>query len=197
MANEKIEILKLLIANRETDFSIRKIAKIRKINYKSAYNIIKELKKQNLITIKELGNISIPKFNNNFSPLVFEAEYERREEIKKDKNLKVIINFHINKITGLSIVLLFGSYVKGIQNKHSDIDFLVISENFTEIQQQTSLIPLPIHLTTITPHEFILMLKSNEFSAVSEAIRKNIIIAGIEEYYRLLKNVNFAKNPGS
>jgi hypothetical protein len=32
------------------------------------------------------------------------------------------------------------------------------------------------------------MAKSKEFSVVSEVIKKNIILIGIEEYYRLLGN---------
>ena len=38
--SEKIEILKLLIENKEETYSIRKIALQRKINYKSAYNAL-------------------------------------------------------------------------------------------------------------------------------------------------------------
>jgi hypothetical protein len=32
------------------------------------------------------------------------------------------------------------------------------------------------------------MSKSREFTVVSEALRNNIILIGIEEYYRLLSN---------
>jgi hypothetical protein len=33
------------------------------------------------------------------------------------------------------------------------------------------------------------MLKTKEFSVVSEAIKNNIILVGIEDYYRLMENV--------
>lgn len=196
MVNEIKEILKLLIENKEEKFSIRKISQIREINYKSAYNAVLNLEKQGIVNIEKIGNANLCSFTNNFNPLVFEAEYERRKKILKNSNFKVIFDDLI-KINTLFILLLFGSYAKNMQNKQSDIDFLVISENFTEIQAELSLIPLNIHLTTITPKEFKIMAQSKEFTVVSEAMRNNIIFIGIEEYYKLLKNANTIKSERS
>jgi len=36
---------------------------------------------------------------------------------------------------------------------------------------------------------FSAMAKSKEFTVISEILKNNIILIGIEEYYRLLKNV--------
>jgi len=58
-----------------------------------------------------------------------------------------------------------------------------------EIQAAISLLPDKIHLTTVTYENFIHMAKSKEFTVVSEVLEGNIIIIGIEEYYRLLLNV--------
>ena len=33
------------------------------------------------------------------------------------------------------------------------------------------------------------MAKSREFTVVSEAIKRNILLVGIEDYYRLMENV--------
>ena len=65
---------------------------------------------------------------------------------------------------------------------------LVIGENEKEVQKTLSILPDKIHLTQVTYENFVHMAKSNEFSVVSEAIKNNIILVGIEEYYRLLKN---------
>lgn len=40
-SNEKLNVLRLLIENPEKEYSIRKIALEKKINYKSAYEIVK------------------------------------------------------------------------------------------------------------------------------------------------------------
>ena len=51
-----------------------------------------------------------------------------------------------------------------------------------------------IHLTAVTYKDFIYMAKSKEFTVVSEAIKNNIILVGIEEYYRLLKNAGYQQD---
>ena len=73
MANETIEILKLLIENREESYSIRKISKLRKINYKSAYKALKFLEKEEIVTLKRIGNTLACTFNNNFNELVLKS----------------------------------------------------------------------------------------------------------------------------
>ncbi|NYB26097.1 MAG: hypothetical protein HVN34_02000 [Methanobacteriaceae archaeon] len=51
------------------------------------------------------------------------------------------------------------------------------------------IIPLNIHYTFFTYEEFLSMAQSYEFSVVREAIKNNIILVGIEDYYRLMENV--------
>lgn len=190
MANETTEILKLLIGNKEEIFSIRKISKIRKINYKSAYLSLRFLEKEELVTLKKIGNTLSCTFNNKFNDLVFKAEYLRREEMLKNRNFLVFYN-QLKKINKQFILLLFGSQVKGIAKKHSDIDLLLISNEEVAkiIHTETRLLPINFHLTAISYEEFVNMLKSREFTVVSEAIKKNIILYGIEDYYRIIENV--------
>lgn len=187
---EKIEILKLLIENKEEIYSIRKIALVRKINYKSAYNAIKALEKQGIVELKNAGNTNLCSFNSTFNDLVFKAEYSRRETLFKKREFPVIYN-SLAKLEFPFITLLFGSHAKGTESKHSDIDLLLISDedHFKKVQATINIFPQEIHLTPVDYMGFIRMATSKEFSVVSEAIKKNIILIGIEEYYRLLKNV--------
>ncbi len=188
MANELLRILKILIENKEENFSIRKLSKIRKINYKSAHGAVMKLKKAGIIDLKKIGNTSSILFNKNFNQLVFNAECERREKLLKNSDFNELYN-RLNKINSSFILLLFGSYAKGTATKHSDIDLMIIGENNDKIEEAIRLIPLKIQLIPLTPQEFIKMAKSKEFSVVSEAIKNNIILIGIEDYYRLLENV--------
>ncbi|MBW2989156.1 nucleotidyltransferase domain-containing protein [Candidatus Woesearchaeota archaeon] len=188
MVNEKINILKLLIENQENKLSIRKISKLRRINYKSAYNAIEKLEKEGIISVEKTGNMSICSFNQNFNVSVFEAEYQRREELFKNKGL-LVVQKDLSELEFPFILLLFGSYARGTQRKHSDIDLLSIGGDQKKIKSEISKFPLNIHLTSISYDDFITMAKSREFTVVSEALKNNIILVGIGEYYRLLKNV--------
>ena len=189
MANETIEILKVLIGNREETYSIRKIALLRKINYKSAYNAVKTLKKEGIIELKKVGNTVVCSFNDKFNDLVFKAEYLRREGLFRKKDFLLIYN-HLAELKFPFIALLFGSHIKGTATKHSDIDLLIISsdEEAKKAEDKLNLLPYRIHLTPLNYESFIRMTRSKEFTVVSEAIKKNIILVGIEDYYRLLKN---------
>ena len=163
------------------------ISLIRKINYKSAYNAIKNLENEKLADLQRMGNTIICSFSNNFNELVFEAEYLRRKELFRNKDFLIIHN-RLSDLKFQFIAVLFGSYAKNRANRHSDIDILAIGGNEKEIQATLSLLPDKIHLTAISYEEFIRMAKSREFSVVSEAIKSNIILIGIEGYYRLLAN---------
>ncbi len=187
---EKIEILKLLMENKEEIYSIRKIALLRKINYKSAYNALKTLEKEEIIELKRVGNTLLCTFNNKFNDLVFKAEYSRREILFRKREFPIIYD-HLTKLEFPFIILLFGSQIKGTATKHSDIDLLLISDekHFKKVQETISIFPQDIHLTPVTYESFYRMARSKEFSVVSEVLKKNIILIGIEEYYRLLNNV--------
>ncbi len=187
MANEKNNILKLLIEHQEQRPSIRKIAKIRKINYKSAYQALQKLHQEKIIDIIKYGNTSLCQFNLHFNSSVYTIEYSRREDLFKNKNFKVIHD-RLSNTPSQFILLLFGSYAKKTQTSHSDIDLLLITNSPQEIESKLNLLPLNIHLTSITYNNFTTMLKSKEFSVVSEAIKKNIILFGIEDYYRLINH---------
>ena len=187
MANETTEILKLLINSKQEKLSIRKISLLRKINYKSAYNALMQLEKLGIVNLDKLGNNTSCSFNEKFNEFVFKAEYERRERLFKNKEFKVIQN-RLAELNFVFAVLLFGSQAKGTATKNSDIDILTIGGEEKEIRNALHLWEDKIHLTHITSEDFVRMAKSREFNVVNEAIKNNIILIGIEEYYRLLNN---------
>ncbi len=187
MSNSETKILKLLLNHKEERYSIKKISELLQINYRIAYEKVLQLEKENLLKITSLGNCKICELTNKFNQKLFEAEYERKEELLKNSNFKVICR-DISKINSQFILLLFGSYAKGTQIKHSDIDLLLISDKYEEIDRKLKLLPLEIHLTPISYADFINMLKSKEFTVVSEALKKNIILFGVEDYYRMIEN---------
>ncbi len=187
MVNEKLHILKLLIENQDKTYSMRQIALQRKINYKSAYINLKLLAKEGVINLQKLGNTTICSFNQTWNPSVLKVEYARLQELLKNKNFLIIYN-RLAKVNSQFILILFGSYAKGQETKNSDIDFLLITNEPKPIEREIHLIPLKIHMTHITYENLRSMLKSKEFTVVSEAIKKNILLFGAEDYYRMIKN---------
>ena len=185
--NSEIKILILLLENKEEKFTIKKISEKLNINYRIAYEKVINLEKEKMIKITITGNSKVSELTYNFNNKIYEAEYNKRIELFRDKNFQVIHN-RLAELNFTFIVLIFGSQAKKTSNKHSDIDILTIGGDQKQIKSTLSLLPDKIHLTSITTEEFIHMAKSKEFTVVSEAIKNNIIILGIEEYYRMLKN---------
>ena len=182
-----IKILKLLIDNKEQKYTIKKIAEALKINYRIAHEHVGILEKEGLLKVTKAGNSKLCEFTSKFTSKVYETEYLRKESLMKNKDFLVIHN-RLAELNFAFIALIFGSYAKGKANKHSDIDIMIIGGDEKEIRATLSLLPDKIHLTHMSYKEFIQMAKSKEFTVVSETIKNNIILIGIEEYYRLLKN---------
>jgi len=187
MANELFNIGRLLNENKEKKYSIREISLERKINYKSAYQAVMKLEKSGIAVLERSGNVTHCSFSGRFDPMVYEVEYARREDLMKKKDFKVLFS-RLNELPFPIIALVYGSYAKGKQQKGSDIDLLVVSDNREAVERAISLIPMDIHLTLFSYAEFSSMLLSKEYNVVCEAVKNNIILAGIEEYYRLTEN---------
>jgi len=187
--NIKQNILKFLIENKESSFNIYEISKSLKIDYKLIYVNVKKLEKEKSIEIEDLKSQKRCSFKNNFNEDVFIVENERRSDYLKKKEFLAIYD-KIKVVNKQFILLLFGSYVKGTITKNSDIDILLISNKGDEkiIEEKFDVLPLKIHLTHVSYESFIDMIKSKEQTVVSEAIKKNVILFGIEDYYRLIQN---------
>ena len=196
--NIKQKILRFLIENKEKTFNLSELSRALKIDYKLIYINVKKLEKDRSIQVEDLKSQKRCSFKDNFNEDVFIIENERKTDLTKKKEFWAIYN-QLKDINKQFIALLFGSQIKETATKHSDIDLLLISneEDSKIIKSQLNILPLKIHLTPITYESFIVMLKTKEFTVVSEAIKKNIILFGIEDYYRLVENAKWRKNKGS
>ena len=189
MVNNHSKIIRVLLEKQE-ELNISKISKYSKIDYKNAYNLVKDLEIRGLIRIKPFGKAKRVILNKKIHPLIFEAEYVRRQELFTKNKDFLIIHRRLSELNFPFITLLFGSHVKGKATKHSDIDLLIICEEKRErqIQEILDLFPLKIHPTFTDFEGFMSMLKTREFNVVSETVKNNIPLVGIEDYYRLIEN---------
>jgi len=193
MKSKEVEIIKLLIENRDKDLSINQIAKLLKKDYKNAHNIITRLSKMQLVQLQPFGNSYRVSLINRMHPLIFETEYLRRSELLKKKDIAVMYSYFNGMHSKLYILLVFGSYAKKTQTKHSDIDLMFIVPDAAEekmekeIQNIAGTLPLKIHINIFKESDFKAMKNSKEITVGSEAIKNNIILQGIEPYYGMVQ----------
>lgn len=193
MRSKESTIIKFLIEHKNEELNILKISKALKMDYKNAYSIIKRLEKASLVKIETFGQSSRVKLNDLVHPLIFEAEFERRKEILKDKNLAVMLSSFKRGIKSkLYILLLFGSYAKKAQTRSSDIDLMFICPDGLEealekeVNRVARSMPLPMHPLVFSESQFIEMINAKESNVGQEALKNNVILEGIEQYYEMI-----------
>ena len=188
----KDKILKLLLLNKQKEFTIRAISKEVLIDYKTVHIIVKRLIKSNTIVAKKAGQTILCSINQKgFNADVFRTESIRKEELLKNKDLYALHNYFKDIKEPFFILLLFGSYASGKARKGSDIDLMLIADNDAlrkKAKKIVSLIPLSIHFLDFSSKEVLSMLKTTEFNVGKEAVANNIILFGLEDYYRLVQN---------
>lgn len=189
----KDKILKLLLSNKEKEFTIRAISNNVSVDYKTVYIVVKELIKGRVVNARKAGQaISCSINQKEFTADVFRAELIRKEELLGNKELHALNGYFKDIREPFFILLLFGSYASGKARKGSDIDLMLIADD-EKIRKKAksivSLIPLHIHLVDFNSGELISMLKTTEFNVGREAFNNNVILFGIEDYYRLLKKI--------
>ena len=170
--------------------TIREISKKIKSDYKITHTATQRLLGKNILISKKIGQSSLCELNNSFySSDIYAVENKRKDNLLKNKNLKQLYHEVIVKIkSAFFIFIIFGSYAKGRPTKSSDIDIMFISndENFEgKIQNITSLLPIKTHVLVFTEEEFIRMKDSKKSNVVKEGMGNNMILYGIENYYRL------------
>lgn len=189
--NTTNKIVQFLLSHKNIEFSIRNISQNISADYKTVHGVMQELIKNDLVHAKKIGQTVLCSINQKeFNADIFRAELSRREELLKNKDLSSMYSYFESLKEPFFVLLLFGSYASGKNRKGSDIDLMLITDNEDtkkKIKSKVNLIPLEIHLTEVNSREFVSMLKTTEFNVGKEAFYNNVILYGIEDYYRIIQ----------
>ncbi len=194
MRERSVDVVKCLIESSGKELNILSIAKTIKMNYKNAFDIVKRLEKEKIVTLQKFGASNRVVLNSAMHPLIFQAEYSRRRELLRNKNILVMLG-NIRKDAGsaMYVLLLFGSYAKKRQTAKSDIDIMFIApdeaaKNFEKkAHQAVRTLPLPIHYLVFSETQFLDMINSKGLNVGKEAAKNNVILHGIENYYEMMQ----------
>lgn len=172
-------ILLLLKGNKH----LREIARDLKISHSTISRKLNKLIKENVLDYKKEGKnkVFFIKKNLKAKNSVFRAErYKLNKILSKYPKLEIILEEILNNIpyNEVSMLVLFGSYAKGLAKKTSDIDIYINSTN-KKIKQIIENIHSDINV------------KIGEFNPesllIKEIIKNHIILRGVEEFYERIK----------
>ena len=169
------------------------IAKKTKLTKPRTLRVLRKLTKINILKAKTEANVKY--YSLNRDPLVYSilsiVEYNKTSNfLEKNRKLKRALDMFKEKYNDYLIMLIFGSYVKGYATKTSDIDLLLIKEEFSraEIKKIEDLVEFINGRTglKISPY----LIKINEFKQkkdfVQEIIENHILIEGGDLFFRLV-----------
>lgn len=178
------------------DKTIRQISLETKIPYMTLNRIIKKLEKQNLINTKKQGKAIICSLNKNNDitkhHIILASESFKNHFLEKKPLIKKIYEIIKNTSKELSIVL-FGSYAKEKEQKHSDIDIAFISNSkklIKKIESEFRTIE-QIHDTEInsmifTEKQFKEMLRAKEENVGKQILKNRVILHNPELFWNLV-----------
>ncbi|MBI2042767.1 nucleotidyltransferase domain-containing protein [Candidatus Pacearchaeota archaeon] len=178
--NLELEIILVLLRNR---YHLREIARILNESHSTILRKINLMIKENILDYKLEGKNKIFFIKNNLKAknYVYSAEiYKLNKLLKKYPKLSAIFE-NIKKNSSRGMILLFGSYAKGIAKEGSDID-IYIETNDRKIKNKLKILHSNLSIKT-----GLFDIKS---LLIKEIIKNHIVIRGLENFY---EKVDFFK----
>jgi len=160
----------------------RNIAKQLKMNQKTVSNILNKLEKENILKFSYEGKNKyyyLNMFNSTIKEIIKLAEIDRKIRfIARNKNLKELFDNLEEKTQGILVV--FGSYAKGINAKKSDLDIFIMGKIF-DVSDLEELYNIKINLIKSDKNKF-----DKREPLIAEIIKNHIVLKGVEEFIKLL-----------
>ncbi len=171
------EIMLVLL---KSESHLRGIAKQLDASHSTISRILDRLYKENIMDFRKEGRNKVFFIRRNLQAknYVFNAErYKLIKLIKQYPELSVIIE-NILKNCDEKLIILFGSYAKGIAKKDSDIDIFIESSDRKAKDKAESL------------HSRIKAKIGNfdlDSMLIREIIKNHVILKGVEDFYEKTK----------
>ena len=171
--NLDLEIILVLLKNKT---HLREIARTLNESHSTILRKINELVKDNILDYKREGKNKVFFIKNNLKAknYVYSAEIHKLNILlRKHPELSIIFE-DIKKNFSKGIIILFGSYAKGIPKKDSDIDiYLETNDNILKNKIKAINSKLSIKIGKFDTKSLL----------IKEIVKNHIILRGLEDFY--------------
>jgi predicted nucleotidyltransferase len=164
--------------------NMHELSKAVKIPYATFYRTVQRM--DGIVNLRTIGKSRIVSLNieNDIikSYLTISSGEEKKEFLKKHH----VINKIASELDTDDVVVLFGSYAKGVEREGSDIDLLVINNKGNKsisFSKYELLFRKKINPLFVTKSEFIQMLHDKEENVGKQALKHNIILNNPESFW--------------
>ncbi len=125
---KKVNNLNIFFEEPEREFHLREIARITKKNPVTVKRFLSEFVKRGILSLKKERKFHFYRSNSE------NLEYrELKRQYNKEKLIDSGLIDFLKKEFNLPVIILFGSYERGEDNKNSDVDICIITETEKQI----------------------------------------------------------------
>jgi len=183
------KIILYLLRNLEL-VNINQISKILNISVGSAFKILKELEKNNIVLSSDLGNAKFYQINLNNEETIKWCEILLSEERRNLKGYSKIYAEGIQKFEQAELIILFGSI---LNNKDfNDVDVLFITNKPKEVTKFclgiSKVRTKPVVPLILKKDDFVKEIKNKKEVALN-ILKIGVILKGESAFMEVLKNV--------
>ena len=179
-----LQVLALFTNDFSREYYVREVGKLLKISPRTAQLILEDLEDKGIIESKTKGKIKTFKLNpSEFTKryLVFVEQYKTITFLEKKLLIKEIIEKITLHIKGIGII--FGSYVKGLEKKGSDLDIFVAGDyNNDEIKKVSKNLGIEISVKCYPIKTFEKNLTKDIL--LKEVLKNHVVFVNVEQFIR-------------
>lgn len=190
ITNNEKKILKFLLANINSDYSINEIAKKCNLAPNGAYEILKKFGEKEILLSKKIANTKSYKINfdsieaNKLLELALIPNYKELKIKYRYNDLKPLEN-----VTNLCII--FGSYLKKERPNDFDVLFVIKKSDYKKyseiLEKVKRILPFKLHDIIQTKEDITKNIKKEE-KLIIEVISEGIVLWGHEFLIGVIKN---------
>ena len=181
-----LRILSLFTRGFDKEYYIREVERLLKISPRTAQLILEDLEKKTILESKLRGKIktySLKKTEAARNYLILAEQYKKIVFLEDRSIIKEIIAKITPHVQGLAFI--FGSYVKNLATKDSDLDIFVAGEcDLKEIRGVSKTYGLEINVKQYPQKVFIENFRKDIL--IKEVLDNHIIFLNSEELIKLV-----------
>lgn len=179
-----LQILSLFTNDFKSEYYVREVKRLLKISPRTAQLILEDLEDKGIIISKIRGKIKTFKLNpSEFTKkyLVFVEQYKAIAFLEKKLLIKEVIEKITPFIKGIGII--FGSYVKGLEKKGSDLDiFIAGSYDNDEINKVSKNLGIEISIKCYPVKTFEKNITKDIL--LKEVLKNHIVFLNTEQFIK-------------
>jgi len=183
-----LRVLSLFTAGFNVEFYVREVERLTGVSPRTAQLILEDLENKGVLRSKLKGKVKLYVLSRSDSAkrfLVFVEQYKLIVFLEKNMLIKEIVEKISVHIKGVGVV--FGSYVKGLEKKGSDLDIFVVGDyDVAEIKKISQSFGVEVSVKCY-PMKVFKKNVDGDF-LLKEILMKHVIFVGVEQFVEVVFN---------